>query len=390
MTREEFDILCSPAVRQAVHERRGENPLDVALDKHLPHAGAVASQLKYLARAAEKLPRYAEAECILPARAFEQASSEAVAATKRIGGQRLLDLTCGLGVDALALSRRFDEVVTLERDPVLAAVARENFRRLGAENITVVNASAEEFLAGCRERFDWIYADPDRRDAEGRRKVRMEECSPDILALKPLIERVSGRLCLKLSPLFDVDEAFRLFPRSRVEAVSLRGECKEVAVYADGSEPVIAAEAVGIGRLEVPLAEVDDRPTCDIFLPERYHWLIVPDAALRKARLACHALRGHCFIASDNGYAFAEERPEEVGEGSVLGRIFEIERIIPYQTRELKRSLKGLRAEILKRDFPLSTAQILEQTGLREGAEARVAFTRVLTRNWMIRLKPED
>lgn len=382
MTREEFDILCSPAVRQAVHERRGANPLDVALDKHLPHAAAVASQLKYLARAAEKLPRYAAAECILPARAFEQASGEAVAATKRIGGGRLLDLTCGLGVDALALSRRFREVVTLERDPLLAAVARENFRRLGAENITVVNAPAEEFLAGCHERFDWIYADPDRRDAEGRRKVRMEECSPDILALKPLIERVSGRLCLKLSPLFDVDEAFRLFPRSRVEVVSLRGECKEVTVYADGSEPVIAAEAVGLGRLEVPLAEVDGRPTYDIFVPERYRWLVVPDAALRKARLACHALRGRCFIASDNGYAFAEEYPE-----GGLGRVFEIERIVPYQTRELKRSLKGLRAEILKRDFPLSTAQILKQTGLREGAEARVAFTRILTRNWMVRLK---
>ena len=40
------------------------------------------------------------AQCILPPRAFEQASSEACAAHKRIAGDSVLDLTCGLGADA--------------------------------------------------------------------------------------------------------------------------------------------------------------------------------------------------------------------------------------------------------------------------------------------------
>ena len=51
------------------------------------------------------------------------------------------------GRRCLYLSKRFREVITLERDATLAAVAEENFRRLGATNIRVINSSAEAFLA---------------------------------------------------------------------------------------------------------------------------------------------------------------------------------------------------------------------------------------------------
>ena len=132
MTREEFDTLCRADVRRAVEENLGRDPLAVALDRRTPHAALVATQVKYLERARTKLPSYYAARCILPPRAFEQASSEACAAHKEPAGDTALDLTCGLGVDALALGRRFRRVVALERDPVLAAVAARNLRLLGA------------------------------------------------------------------------------------------------------------------------------------------------------------------------------------------------------------------------------------------------------------------
>lgn len=146
MTREEFDTLCRDDVRRAVEENLGRDPLAVALDRRTPHAALVATQVKYLERARTKLPSYYAARCILPPRAFEQASSEACAAHKEPAGDTALDLTCGLGVDALALGRRFRRVVALERDPVLAAVAARNLRLLGAANVEVVCASAEEYL----------------------------------------------------------------------------------------------------------------------------------------------------------------------------------------------------------------------------------------------------
>lgn len=380
---EEYALLLGDEVTRAVAEHRHRDPLEVALDSRVPHARIVATQVKYLARALHKLPSYAAAQCVLPPRAFEQASSERCALHKGIGGGSVLDLTCGLGVDAWALSRRFRRVVTLERDESLARVARENFRRLGVGGIEVVAASAEEYLSRCDERFDWVYADPDRRSADGRKLVRLEDCSPAIPDLLPAIRRVAGRLCLKNSPLFDVDEALRLFPDSRVEAVSLDGECKEVVVYDDGAGPSVTATALGD-----PDRSFTARPDAGApsspggFDPARYGWLVVPDVALQKARLARLHLAGRADIWSDGGFGFSAERPD-----GAIGKVFAVASIEPYDPRRLKRAFKGCGATILKREFPVAVKEIMRRAGLRPGDDLRLAFARIDGRCWTIRLK---
>ncbi|WP_290540184.1 methyltransferase domain-containing protein [Alistipes sp.] len=380
ITPEEYSLLLSDEVRSAIAAARGRNPLEVALDRSIPHARLVATQVKYLARAAQKLPSYAAAQCILPPLAFEQASSEACAAHKLLDGDTVLDLTCGLGVDALFLSRRFGRVVTLERNEMLARVAAENFSRMGVTNIEVVNTSAEEYLRGDGLRFDWIYADPDRRSAQGRKLVRPEDCSPDIVALRPRLKQISGRLCIKNSPLFDVDEAFRLFPDCRVEVLSLGDECKEVVVYDDGTGPLITATALGRGSFSASPGQ--PAPSPEPFEPERYGWLVIPDVALQKARLARIHLAGKACIRSDNGFGFAVEEPQ-----GVLGRTFAIESIEPYDPKRLKRELKGCRAELFKRDFPLAAEELMRRLGLHAGSGLRLAFTKIGNDFWVIRLK---
>lgn len=380
MTPEEYLLLLTDEVRRSITAARGRDPLSVAADKRMPHARIVATQVKYLARAAQKLPSYAAAQCILPPLAFEQSSSEACAAHKTIDGDSVLDLTCGLGVDALFLSRRFRRVVALERDEVLAAVARENFSRLGAANIEVVHASAEEYLAREGLRFDWVYADPDRRSAAGRKLVRLEACSPDIPALLPRIRAVAGGLCLKNSPLFDVDEALRLFPDARVEVVSLADECKEVVIYADGSGPAITATALGKGSFTARPAAPPPLPAR--FDAERYRFLAVPDVALRKARLARLHLAGKADIWSENGFGFSAEKPQ-----GVIGRIFAVERIETYDPGRLRRELKGCGATILLRDFPVAAAELMRRLGVRDGEEVLLALTRVADAFRAVRLK---
>lgn len=381
LTSEELALLLTEPVQQAIAAARGRDPLEVALDRRILHARLVATQVKYLARAERKLPTYAAAQCVLPPLAFEQASSEACAAHKAIAGDAVLDLTCGLGVDTLFLSRRFRRVVTLERDPVLADVARENFRRLGVGNVEVVTAAAEEYLDGEGLRFDWVYADPDRRAADGRKLLRIEECSPDVLALRPRIRAAAARLCLKNSPLFDVDEALRLFSDARVEVVSLGDECKEVIVCDDGSGPLVTATALGRGSFAArPDAEPPAAPAR--FDAERYRWLIVPDVALQKARLARLHLAGRADMWSENGFAFAAEEPH-----GVIGRVLAIERIEPYDPRRLKRELKGRGAEVLKRDFPLPAEELMRRLGLHAGGDLRLAFTKSGGDFWTIRLK---
>ena len=380
ITAEEYDLLRSDELRQAIAAARGRDPLEVALDRTVPHARLVATQVKYLARAERKLPTYAAAQCILPPRAFEQASSEATAAHKRIAGDTVLDLTCGLGVDALYLARHFRRVVALERDPLLARITADNLSRMGVANIEVVNSSAEEFLGREGLHFDWVYADPDRRSAEGRKQVRLEACSPDIVALRPAIDRIAPRLCLKNSPLFDVDEALRLFPGSRVEVVSSGDECKEVVVYADGSGPLVTATALGTGSFSArPGAAAPEAPAFD---PARYHWLVVPDVALQKARLARLHLAGKADCWSDLGFGFAEEEPH-----GIIGRVLPVERIEPYDPKRLKRELKGRGLELLKRDFPLPAEELMRRLGTRPGADLRMAFTKIGNDFWAIRLK---
>ena len=394
MTREEFSILCLPEVQQAIADNLGRDASAVALDRRIPHPREVASQVKYLVRAATKLPTYAAARCILPPRAFEQSSGELCAARKSGSGDTVLDLTCGLGVDAYYLSRRFAHVVAVERDEVLADVARENFRRLGADNIEVVCASAEEFVAECcrnGRRFDMIYADPDRRDDKGRKMVCLDECSPDIAALLPAIRSLSPIYSLKLSPMFDVGEAVRIFGEATVSVVSAGGECKEVVITGDADSPAPHIEAVALhpdgseSRVSFAREATSARLCAAPFDPARYRALGIPDPALQKSRLAARALSGRADMWSDNGFAFSSEDDPSDAVGG-LCRWFSIESIEPYSPRRLRRELKGLGVELFKRDFPLTPAEVRRACGIREGCDLRAAVTKIGSEYLFIRL----
>lgn len=381
MTQSELDILLREDVRQAIKENLERDPLRIALDGKLPYAREVATQVKYLQRAKRKLPRLYAACGIIPQRAFEQSSSEECASAKRIGGESLLDLTCGLGMDAAALAGRFRRVVALERDQVLASVTRENMRRMGIENVEVVNTSAEEYLAHCEEHFDWIYVDPDRRTDKGERVFKLEDCSPNVLALMSHIKRVGEHLAIKNSPLFDVEEAFRLFPDGSVEVVSLHDECKEVMIYLGGGEPTLSATAVGRGRVEFRRAELATVATPEEFAKDEYHYLIIPDVSLQKARIVANALQGIADVWSNNSFGFAKALPE-----GVLGRVERVERIEIFDIKSLKRELKGKGVDIILRDFPMGVDELRKRTASRSGNEKRIALTRIAGKSYTIYL----
>lgn len=381
MTLQELDILLLPEVERAIRENIERDPLRIALDGKISYAREVATQVKYLQRARRKLPRLYAACGIIPQRAFEQSSSEECASAKPIWGESLLDLTCGLGMDAAALAGRFKRVVALERDQVLAAVTRENMRRMGIKNVEVINASAEEYLNSTTDHFDWIYVDPDRRTDKGERVFKLEDCSPNVLALMPEIERVGEHLAIKNSPLFDVEEAFRLFPEASVEVVSLKDECKEVMIYLAGGEPTLSATAVGRGRVEFRCAELSAVSVPEEFTKDEYHYLIIPDVSLQKARIVANALQGVADVWINNSFGFARELPE-----AVLGRVERIERIEPFDIKSLKRELKGKGVDIILRDFPMGVDELRKRTSARSGNEKRIALTRIAGKSYTIYL----
>jgi hypothetical protein len=312
----------------------------------------------------------------VPTLAYEQSSSEECAERKQLTGESVLDLTCGLGVDALALSKRFKRVVTIERNEMVAEVARENFHRLGAHNIEVVNSSAEDFIATCTDHFDWCFSDPDRRGAKGEKLVRLEECSPNVVALMADLRRLADNICIKCSPLFDIDEAFRLFGNCSVECVSLGGEAKEVNIYLNGSDKQqLTAIAIGMGEFSCTAEERNsarwsEQPS-DL---SRYRYITLPDVALQHARMVAVAFDGKSDVWSNNGIALSEHAPE-----GVLGRVFEVESICEIDS-VFKKMMRGRKAEIYRRDFPMANAEICKRFRCSEGGTEKWCFTRIGTR----------
>ena len=368
---EELEFLLGEEARRLIEENINRNPIDIALAKGVSNAGVIATQVKRLQRARKKLPSYYACRAILPPRAYEQSSSEECALRKPLSGESVLDLTCGLGVDTLALSRHFKSVVTIERDEIVASVARENFKRLGVDNIEVICTSAEEYLAKCDRHFDWCFVDPDRRGESGEKMVRLEDCSPNIVALMPQIREKADRVCVKCSPLFDVEEAFRLFGECRVECVSLAGEAKEVNIYIDGGAARLAAVAVGVGEVEFPYEE---RKAAFSPMPEsldEYRYVVLPDVALQHTRLVAQALRGECDVWSNGGVALSREMPK-----GVLGRIFAVESICELDGA-FKKMMRGRKVEIYRRDFPMSNGEICKRYRCSEGGSERWCFTRI-------------
>lgn len=378
-------------LERIIEENIERNPLDVALDKSLcPELRReVAQRVKYLQRAKLKLPSYYDARCLIEAKAFEQSSSEAVAAAKSIkGGELALDMTGGLGVDTVELSRRFRSVTTLERDVAYADLLRENLRRLKVANVEVKCTDSELFVREyCGERFDLIYCDPDRRGADGSKRVVLEECSPDVVALMPRLQELSDRVVIKCSPMFDVDEAFRLFGEEvSVEVISHGGECKEVVIEVGGEHAgMVGATAVGDCSMW-NIRGARPKGLFSRFEPAEYATLVVPDVTLQKGRMARLTLAERCDIWSDNGYGFSRES----GVVLPLTRSYSIERIERYEPKRLKRVLREMgieRAEVMKREFPYSVAQVTRQLGIKEGGARRIALTKVEGINYCIILR---
>lgn len=392
----DFDILTSDTGLEQVERHLDDDPARLAFKLRMP---AVTRQIRMLRKCRSKLPSYYAARCIVPPIAYEQASSEATAAARTEGivaaipeGERGLavDLTCGLGVDSLALSRAFGQVTAVEVDPLRTQIARWNFRQLGAENIDVVNAAAEDFLAEwpMDRAIDLVYVDPSRKRADGKRVYSPEESSPDILKLMPSLRKMARRTVVKLSPLFDVAEAYRVFGDDTcVEVISLEGECKEVLAKTGfgqdgggGGTPYLRVTAIRQGCVQ----RYDfDRKTCECGnVPAadvgEARFLLVPDVAFYKAR-AVDAYVSEYLADAPGGlrlsgeYLFADELPEDFA-----GKTYRITFRHPYQPKEIGRLLRSRgirRVNVHRRNFPFTSEQIGRALGVELGGSTDIFCT---------------
>lgn len=368
MNREEFEILCREDVKDTIKRNLERDPLAVAMDRKIPYSREVSVQISMLQRCREKLPEYYNAGCIIDHLPYEQSSSSKCASNKNLSGESLLDLTCGLGVDVARFSSSFSRITTIEIEEMNCLVARENFKRLGLRNIEVINSSAEDFVASCSECYDWCFADPDRRSAEGKKLVRLEDCTPNIIELMPRLRQIAKNICIKCSPLFDIGEAFRLFDDCRVEVVSLQGECKEVNIYIDGHPGTVQATAIDKFSVTVPYMENIERGCVNNL--QSYKYVILPDVSLVHSRI-CEAVYGTDSYV-EHGVVFSTEKVE-----NTYGREYKIGAIYSFPSRELKKAIRGKSVEIYKKNFSISLKDICKILSIKEGNSQKWLFTEV-------------
>ncbi|MEX2380047.1 MAG: class I SAM-dependent methyltransferase [Vicingaceae bacterium] len=162
-------------------------------------------------------------------RAFAQASSEQTAAYKAtlVKGDQMADLSGGMGIDTYFFDQKVKHLDFVERDEELFQISEKNFRLLGAKNVHAHKQEAESFLKEAKK-YDFTYLDPDRRD-ESKRLFQIEDCSPNVLELIPVLFQKSKKVLVKLSPLLDIKLAIEQFKKvEAVHVVAVENDCKEL------------------------------------------------------------------------------------------------------------------------------------------------------------------
>ena len=348
--------------------------------------------------ARRKLPSWATVEDIVypPHLNMEQCSSEQTARYKArlVGkGDSFTDLTGGFGVDFYWMSQGFSHRYYVERDEALCTIAETNFRQL-SHPCSVSCCDTAAYLA-TMERASVVYLDPARRNKEGGRTYSIEDCTPNVLELLPLLMTKAELVVVKLSPMLDwrkaVDDIEKATSQPQahvheVHIVSVDNECKELLLLLR-PEPSEGLRLVCVNNdsiFEITKKPSDNRPSSTGLQHGQGAFLYEPNASIMKA--GCFAELEQrfavCQIAS-NSHLFLSD--DEMAD--FPGRSFQILAVSSMNKQEIKEKInkkfsKSLnpsspmeRANIAVRNFPLTAEQLRKKLKLKDGGDMYIFAT---------------
>lgn len=319
----------------------------------------------------KKVPSWsANEELLFPAHlSIEQCSSEASAKYKAglMQGKSFADLTGGLGVDTYFISQRFQQADYVERQVELCDLARHNFAVLGSQ-VEIWNEAAEDFLKHCGTK-DYIFIDPARRDAYGRKTVSIGDCTPDVVALQDLLLEKAGRVVVKLSPMLDITKALEeLHHVHEVHVVAVANECKELDfVMERGYEGEVQCVCANLltRQPDVRFTFEDEKNATAALAETVMRYLYEPNPAVMK--VGCYktvAERYGVLKLHKNSNLFTSD----VLALDFPGRVFEVESFAPFNKRVKQTLLSDVdSASIAVRNFPLTVAELRKALKIRDG-----------------------
>ena len=314
---------------------------------------------------------------------LEQASSQSTAEFKaeNLNGKKFLDLTCGFGIDAYFLSRNFEEITLVEKNPELLDLVKHNWKILN-KKATFVNENLEHFLAKNSESFDVIYLDPARRDSEKNKKFLLEDLSPNLLEIQDQLLEISSQIIIKLSPLIDISYLISVLKNvAKIQIIAVRNEVKELIVFLEkarkGDDVEISCINLESDDAEFAFQFKEEKTAVSAF-SEPQQFLYIPNNAVLKSgafNLISQFFNGKKLHPNTHFYT-SDKRIERFP-----GRVLEINMI------DSKHIRKGEKYNIISKNYPLSPDEIKKKYKILDGGNCYLIFTQ--TQNRKIILKSQ-
>jgi THUMP domain-containing protein/uncharacterized protein len=306
---------------------------------------------------------------------IEQTSSETTAEFKAnlIDGNSLFDITGGFGVDCYYFSKKIKKVIHCEMDTDLSEIVSYNFSKLQTHNIETVAQNGLDYLGDTKEIFGWIYADPSRRDNKKGKVFLLDDCTPNIPLNLDYLFNYTDHILLKLSPILDISSSLNeLHSVKEIHVVAVKNEVKELLfILQKGYKNKINIKTINIGNTHNYIfnSTINSTTKPTYSLPKTY--LYEPNASILKAGLfnqVSHELNINKLHVNSHLYTFDTLI-------NFPGRRFEINNVIPYNKKQLKKLIPEKRANITTRNFPETVADIRKKTGLKDGGDLYLFFT---------------
>ncbi len=360
------------------------------------------------------------------AQSAEQATNQNVALFHAflIGrNRRVLDMTAGLGIDAMTIALRGNHVTAYELQTERVEALRHNADILGIDELTVVQGDSVRHLQQSEEHYDWIFVDPARRDSGNNRCFLLQDSLPDVVSHQDLLLAHADNVLIKASPLLDITQTLRDFSNVRsIIILSYKNEVKEVLIHLSlgsaslsptslghaspgpaalvSSSPLsFSAEPEGEVRSpSSPLIQAIDLADCATAFPDgesaiRFQfrsgcapqapisyasseaiapgmYLYEAGAAMRKLQCAsqiCARYTDIKSLAKDSGLFVSENL-----HADFPGRICTVKALL--SAKQLK-ALKDSRCRIVSSCYPMSTADLRKKFRLKEGEDMTLYAT---------------
>lgn len=240
---------------------RGEEPL--AVGSRLRAGGTAPTRAAAVMSAATTRRRWRGRlpEDIVATRAAAEQASRPIVAEWRArrftehGG--VVDLCCGIGVDAIALGHAAGSVIAVDRDPARVVLARHNLAARGVTGQVVLGDALEPPI----ELHGAIHVDPSRR--RGQRRVRrLDRYDPPVPSLSEVLRPATGS-GIVVSPGVDLDDP-ALPEGSELEFVQVGADLVEAVVWSGdlrgGGGDVVATATLLPDELSVSRTRSETSP----------------------------------------------------------------------------------------------------------------------------------